>query len=646
MLKVLRDSMKYLAWILWAVIAVFVLFVFVDFGGYMPTAQPDRTAATVGDAKVTYDEFQREYRQLEDQMRESLGEQYTPEIAEQLRIPLQALDRVVNRKVLLESAEELGLTVTDEELKRYIVALPLFRQSGRFVGEEAYQRGVRQLGYTPASFEGTVREQLLVQRLLGALESSVVVPEARIEERYREQVERASIRFVSLPLSRAEADVSVSDQELRDYFAAHSDEYRIPEQRMGHYLLVDQNALRQTLEVGDAEIEAYYREHRDEYAQEEQVRARHVLVSTEERTPDEARARIQEARERLDAGEDFASVAAELSEDPGSAARGGDLGFFGRGRMVPPFEEAAFGATPGELVGPIETQFGYHLIEVQDRREERQRPLDEVRELIANRLRATSAAERAEALAQQLRDDLADEPSLARMEAIAAENPAVQAGTTEPFPRQGGRIEPLGSAPTVANAAFALGEGELSEPVRAARGWVVLQVSEVHEPRLPDLSSVEEEVRRDLRRQKAVVRAREILDEAAGDSDSGSPVERAAETLGLEIQSGGPFGRGGSIPGLEQAPELVSRALSLEEGEVGGPIVAGSQAVLFEVTSRERFDPEQFREARDSIADQLRQQQIDRLLSALVAQKRRELGVTYDRRLLESFDLTELEARG
>jgi peptidyl-prolyl cis-trans isomerase D len=643
MLKVFRDNLKYLSWVLWVVIAVFVLFVFVDFGSGVPSSmRTDRAAATVGDAQVSYEEFQREYRQIDDQMRTSLGDQYTPELAEQLKIPLQALDRVVNRKILLESARELGLTVTDEDLKSYIVSLPVFRQDGRFVGEQAYQRGVRQLGYSPASFEAAIREQLLVERLVGALESSVVVPESRVEERYREQVERASIRYVALPFSEVAGEVTVSDEEVAEYFATHRTDYEIPEERVAQYLLVDQNRVRETLELAGAEIDAYYREHEDEYRQEEQVRARHVLVSAEDRSPEEARERIEEARERLAAGEDFAAVAAAYSDDPGSGSRGGDLGFFGRGRMVPAFEEAAFGAPPGELIGPVETQFGFHLIEVVEHREARQRPLEEVRELIANRLRATTAQERAEALAGRLREELADDPSAERMEALAAENPAVESGTTGPFRQLGGAVEPLGTAPGVASAAFLLDQGVLSAPVRAPRGWVVLQVTEIHPPREPELSEVRGAVETDARDAKASEVAVARLAEAAAGPEGAARLERAAATLGLQLQEAGPFGRGATVQGLGSAPQLVERALTLDEGSVGGPLATENRAVLFEVTSRERFTPEGFEESRRQLAEQLRQQELNQLLGALVAQKRRELGVTYDRQLLESFDLMEL----
>ncbi|MDX1630247.1 MAG: peptidyl-prolyl cis-trans isomerase [Thermoanaerobaculia bacterium] len=642
MLKVLRDSMKYLAWILWLVIAVFILFVFVDFGGGMPASRrPGQAAATVGEQEITYGEFEREYRNLEEQMRSNLGDQYTPELAEQLQIPSQALNRVVNRKILLAAARELDLTVTDEDLGSYIVSLPVFRQNGRFVGEATYDRIVRRLGYTPAGFERSMREQLLVDRLMGALESSVVVPEERLEQRYREQVEKASIRFVALPVSEVASDVSLTDAELEEYFQEHREEYRIPEERTANYLLVDQNVLREELEVTEEEITSYYEEHREEYRQKEQVRARHILVGTEDRSDEEARERIAEARTRLEAGEEFAAVARDLSDDPGSAARGGDLGFFGRGRMVPAFEEAAFGAEPGELVGPVETQFGYHLIEVQEKREERLRSLDEVRELIRNRLRATTAGERAEALAQQLRDDLGQSPTPARMEELATENPAVTFGTTEPFRRQG-TVPPLGPAPAVSDAAFALQEGGVSAPVRAPRGWVVIRLSEVHPPRAPELEEVEEQVREDARRAKAVEQAGERLAEAAG-AESGTPsLDAAAESLGLEIQESDPFGHGGTVSGLGRAPEVAERALSMGEGEVAGPMTAGDRAVLFEVVSRETFSPEGFARERERIAEQLRQQELNQLLSSLVNQKRRELGVTYDPQLLESFELTEL----
>ena len=139
----------------------------------------------------------------------------------------------------------------------------------------------------------------------------------------------------------------------------------MPERRIVDYLLIDTDELRSSIELTDGEINAYYEDNPEDFTRDEQVKARHILLQLNaDRTDSDAEQQMQEIRLRLDAGEDFAALALELSDDPGSKSRGGDLGFFGRGQMIPEFETAAFEAQPGDLVGPVKTSFGYHLIEV------------------------------------------------------------------------------------------------------------------------------------------------------------------------------------------------------------------------------------------------------------------------------------------
>ncbi|HVS02145.1 MAG TPA: SurA N-terminal domain-containing protein [Thermoanaerobaculia bacterium] len=634
MLKVLRDSMKYLAWILWAVIAVFVLFVFVDFGSGVPQGQlPTQNAATVGAETVSYREFEREYRDMEQQMRQQLGEQLTPELAEQLRLPLQALDRVINRKILRAEARRLGLAVSDEELRESILELPVFADTqGRFVGQETYGRVLRSLGYTPDQFEAVMREQLLVQRLLSALGQAVVVSDGEVEQRYRQDVERASIRYLSLPFGELRGEIEVAPDEVQRHFAAHREEYRLPERRVAQYLLVDQRALQDGAELSEEELSAYYDERRGELAEREQVRARHVLV--------ESREEAAQARRRIEAGEPFAQVASELSQDPGSASRGGDLGWFGRGRMVPQFEQSAFAAPVGELVGPIQTQFGFHLLEVLERREERVRPFEEVRELVSNRLLADRgnrlAEEQVRALAEQLRTQ--GEVTPERMQQLAVEREAVEYGATQPF-EAAGPVPPLGTVPGLNQMAFQLTPGQLSEPVRVPRGWVVLRLAEVQEPRLPELAEVQAQVRRDVERGALERAALERLRQGRERLQQGAGLEEVAGDLGLAVQESQPFGRDGFVAGLGAAPELAAAALELEPGQAGEPLPVGDNAILFQVAERQRFDPVTFAAEADTLRQQLQQQQLDSLLTSLIRQRREELGVSYDRRLLESWKM-------
>src|SRR6185503_3537779 len=353
----------------------------------------------VGGEPITLMEYEREKQRLDEQMRQQLGEQYNEELAKQLQLPQQALNRLVSNKILLAEASDLDLEVSDRELRRYIVNLPVFQDSeGKFVGAERYPMAVRRLGYTTETFEKAIREQLMLQRLMSALERSVVVSDKDVEDRYREQVEKAKARYLAVPF--AGGAVQIPDAELQRFFDQHREQYRVPEQRIADYLLVDQAKVEQSLSPSEAELRDYYAQHRQEYEQPEQVHARHVLVKTE--------AEAAVAKKRLDAGEDFAKVAAAMSTDSSNAKSGGDLGWFGRGRMVPPFDQAAFGAPIGQVVGPVKTEFGYHLIQVQEKRAATSAPFEEVQAAVRARLAAERAAPLAEERAKTIAADLED----------------------------------------------------------------------------------------------------------------------------------------------------------------------------------------------------------------------------------------------
>lgn len=636
MLQVLRDSMKYLAWILWVVIGIFVLFVFVDFGraNRYGSGSPTAAAATVGGQPITRVEYEREKQRLDDRMRQQLGAQYSDEIVKQLRLPQQALSQLVSNKILLAEANDLDLGVSDRELRRFIVHLPMFQDSdGKFVGAERYAIAVRRLGYTPDAFEQEVREELMLQRLRSALQRSVVVSDKDVEDRYREQNEKAKVRYVSVPFTAGAGQVQVSDADLQAYFNAHREQYRAGEQRIADYLLVDQSKLEQSMNPTDAELRDYYTQHQQEYAQPEQVHARHVLVKTE--------ADAAAAKKRLDAGEDFAKVAAEMSTDTSNAKTGGDLGWFGRGRMVPPFEQAAFSAPLGKVVGPVKTEFGYHLIRVDEKRAASTTGFDEVKQAVRTRLAAERAETQAEEKAKAYAADLTKAGANARqkMQELSSQ-PGVEIGKTEAFSRQG-VVTPLGSAPALNAAAFTLQKGGVSEPLRTPRGWVVLQVAEIKPPRLPELAEVKEAVRRDAEQDKLRAQTFARLTDARAKAGAGATLDAIGGQLGASVQESQEFGRGGVVPGLGYAPDLVKAAMEQPVGTVGGPVSVAGSAVLYQVTAKTGFDPAQFAQQKDSLRSQLEQEEVNALLTSLINERKQRLGVTYDPQLLEELGMAQ-----
>jgi peptidyl-prolyl cis-trans isomerase D len=647
MLRVLRDNLKYLSWILWVVILVFIAFVFVDFGGGLASSRvATSAAATVGDRRVSYQEFEREYRRLEEQYRQAFGGRLPPEMVDQLRLPAQALERLVDRKLLAAEARERGLSANDEEVQRAILAIPGVQDDkGNFVGPETYEGFLRQNGYTARDFEELVREDLAISKLTRAVAAGVAISDAEVERAWREANERAAVRYLLVPASRHAAQATLSPEQVRAYFEAHRAEFKVPDQRIVDYLLVDAARLRATIDLPAAEIERYYAEHPQEFTRPEEVRARHVLVKIDEsRDEAEAERRMAEVRARLARGESFETVAAALSDDPGSKDRGGDLGYFGRGQMIAAFEQAAFDGAVGAIVGPVRTSFGLHLIEILDHRSGGVQPLEQATAAIRSRLAGERAASEAESRARELARRIAEEKLTTEAEWRAlADDDVVTYVTTPAFGREDS-VAGIGRNAEFAAAAFALAPGAVSPPVRTPRGWAVLGLREERPAHDAELAEVEAAVRTAAQQAEALRLAEAELARARGALAAGRTLDEAATELGLTVQESGEFTATGSIPGLGAARPVADAAFALAPGQVGGPLRVGAGAVLFEVVSRTGFDATAFAAARETTRAELRQAEAGKLIAALIAARKKEVGVSYDRPLLEQFGLIETQA--
>jgi peptidyl-prolyl cis-trans isomerase D len=637
MLKVLRENVKYLSWILWVIIGLFVLFVFLDFGSISRTRNAGSWAAKVGGTTISMIEYQRAEVEMDNRLRQQLGDQYTPDVAKQMQLPAQALSKVVNDKILLREAERIGLRVSDEEVRDAIISEPTFQDDqGRFIGEQQYAQLLPRIGYSAATFEQKVRDELLRHKLVLALAADLYISDAELERTYRDQVERAKIRYFEVPRSRF-ADVAVTQSEAAAYFAQHRQDYRLPEQREGAYLLVEGSRLLDQVKIGDAELQAYYKDHQDEWKQDEQVRASHILLLVnDKRTDAEARQQMEDIKRRIEKGEDFGVVARQVSEDPGSKANAGDLGFFAHGRMVKEFEQAAFTAAPGKLVGPIKTPFGYHLLKVTGRRAAGVQSFAEVREQIRSRLAFEKARQLAESRARDIASRLAAEKpkSAEALQALAKDNPGATFTATGKFSQQE-PVPGLGLVPGFNAAFFAAKRGDPTGAIEIPRGWAVAYVQAIYPAHLAELSEVEAKVREQLITRKQQEKAIEALTRARQEIEQGKPFDQVGAGLSATVRESPEFGASGSIPGIGSSPQLTKLAMSLPPGRIGGPVADGQGAVLFQVTERKSWDPAKFAAAKEQTRQSLQQQKLNTLVGALVERRRLELGVDFNRQLLE-----------
>lgn len=651
MLKVLRDNLKYLSWILWGVILVFIFFVFAEWGGAGRQLQGgQQVAVMVGDDAITFPELDRTHRNLQETYRGLYGGQIPSELEEQLQLPLQAVQQLIRQRLMVQEARASGIAVSDEELATQVLELPVFQdESGTYIGDENYRRAVRALGFpNPKSFEETFRQELLVEKLNSMVRDTVIVSDEAVESAYRDEHETARIDYVLLPSDRFAGEVEVDDAALQEFFNSNSEDFRLPERRVVRYLFIDPTTIRANLSVDDAEVEAYFQQNADDYRRDERVRARQILLRTDDgrRTADEARAMLAEIQAQLDSGADFAALAAEYSEDPASRDQDGDLGYIARGEILPEVENAAFATSVGEVVGPIETSFGLHLVEVTDRQPGGLPPFEEVSEQVRTRMLNERATQTAADKAQRLAAEAArtDDPETQWL-TLADGDPGVSFFESAPFARDE-PVAGIGPSPQFAAAAFSIDVGGTSPavPISSPTGqaWAILNLVRVDEPRIPELSEVQAQVRNRFVSDRSLALALGRLQEGR-DSIAGGDLADLAAELDIEVTSTEAFNRQDGIPGLapadtEGAGELIEAALEASADQVIGPFETPRGAVVARVVERTAFDAEAFAAAREETEQRLRNEQAGRLIDSLLLRRHQTAEIEYSPDLTAQFE--------
>jgi peptidyl-prolyl cis-trans isomerase D len=644
-LKWLRDQFKHLKIVLWGVVAVFVLLVFVDWGAGRSGSRGGRDVAIrVGDRVVSEQEFIEELRRMNQRFQQVYGERWN-EIRDQVDLPGQTVAFFIDRELQLAEAQEAGLAVSEDELKDRIYTDPLFQhEAGGFIGKDRYQRVIRSyFRMSPQEFEQRYAEDLLVSKLTAMLQHGLYVSDAEVKRSFRGQTERADIELIRLRYEPFLNEVTVQEAELRAHFEANASDYRRSEQRVIRYLVVETSHLRRLLPAPEPELEAYYEDHREEFVEDEQAHARHILIrmqpgaSPVERS--EAKLRADAVSGMADSGADFAELAAKHSDDPGSKDNGGDLGWFGRGQMVKAFEDAVWDAKPGEVLGPVESQFGYHIIRVEGFKPQRQRPLDEVREQVRYRYLEGRAAAEAELRAAELARRIASELPETEdgWQKIADEDEAVVLNLSPPFGRDEA-IPGTDGGGELSEEAFDAKVGDIGGPRAIPRGWMVWQLSQVRPEGVPPFDDVRAEVEQRLRRDRALASAVSRGVELADRWRSGESAEALAEEFDANTMVADDHRWGAAVGTIGGAMVLDEAVFGATEGEVVGPVNLGTRGVAVVRMKRlQLMDPTAFADQRDDVRLRLTAQRAQELLQSILNERRRDTVVTVNNQLMERF---------
>jgi len=617
-LKFIRSN-KAASWVKVMFAAIVLVFVFWGVGVGVGGDQYQLVADVNGET-IDQVQLERVQRNLSNFYRQVYKD--NPELIDQLDLRKQGVEQLVRVALLRQEAQSLGLGVADDEIRATIAADANFQIDGLF-DKDRYLRLLRMNMLTPGQYENSQREELLVNKLTELVLAGVRVSEAEARSAFTRDGERIKLRYVTLDAETFADSVEVSDEEARAHFEAHAANFVEPDRVRLDYVVFDPTRYADDIEVSDEQITADYEARRDEFDQPESVRARHILLrlapDADVETKAEVAGRAAGVLLRLAAGEDFAAVAREVSEDSSNAPDGGDLGFFPRGRMVPAFEEAAFALEPGQVSEIIETQFGLHILRVDEKREAGVRPLDEVRDEIVVHLRATAATELAKKAAEEAQVEASGGKELA--EVVSGAGLSLQSsnlvGRTD-------NIEGLRGSAAVIDAALGSGVGQVGPVVLTVGGHVVFRVAERVDSFVPEFDAVAERVRAAARLAKAAevagTRGEELRTKIAESS-----IDAVAEAEGLPIQEAGPLSRGGAwIAGIGLAPELKEAAFALTLDAPVAPQVytVNDKQVIAVLSERIAPSEEEFNAQKDTLIGNLEVQRRNEVIAAFVADLR------------------------
>jgi len=583
MLMAIRDRvMGFVGWLLLGLL--FIAFAFFGLNSYF-TSNAKSFAAEVNGVEITIPEYRRAYQQLRNRMQRMMGEAYNPAMIDEDALKKSALQQLIREQLILQEAGDDGYAVSKQLVAAQINAVSAFNGDDGTFSIEKYRRVLQQQGMSPAEFEWRLSRELMANQVTNGIAQTAGVSRQDLENIYRLQTQQRRFSYLELPLQQSAAEVKVSDSDIEKYYSEHASDFMSPERVKIQYLELKADKLQVSDVPDDQALHELYDEHSDRYVTPEERRARHILVSLPPDAGEDAERKAREKAEsllaRLEKGESFEELAKEASDDPVSASKGGDLGFFSRGVMTPEFEKAAFALEKGGRSGIVKSAFGFHIIEVTDIKPQQTRPFDEVRDELVKEYQAQERGDLFSDRAETLANLTFEQPDSLQG---AADALGLEVKTSDWLTKEGG--PGIGQNETVVNAAFqedVLEAGNNSEPVELGDNHlVVLRILEHQPAEKQTLESVKDKVTAEVRDAKAREMASTRGDSLLKELRSGTPLADIASAQQLKVRTTGLIGRNATDPASRIVTEafLLPPAADKGQSSTGFSLDSGDYVLL------------------------------------------------------------------
>ncbi len=498
---------------------------------------------------------------------------------------------LVQREILKQQADKMHLQVSDADLRRELQTGPFAQYlfpNGSYIGDEAYINFVQSAFQTSrADFELQVKNDMELNRLQAMITGGVTVSDNVVREAERVQGTKVKLDYAVIASDELGKTINPTDGQLQDFFKQNQARYQtaIPESRKVQYVTFDANNLPGGKpQITDAELQQYYTQHQAQYQVKEQVKVRHILIAApagDAKKDADAKAKAEDLLKQIRGGGNFAELAGKNSDDPGSKVQGGELGWLNRGQTVPEFDKTAFSLNPGQTSDVIKTQFGYHILQVEEKKTAHTRPLPEVKAEILPILEQQRAGAAEQTFAAQL-VDLAKKDGLDK----AATAKGLHVETTDYIARDG-VIPGVADGTQLLTKAFAVNKGAEPEAVSTGDGFAVFQVADVRAAHAPEFAAYREHILTDYRAQQVPQMVSDQLRKLDERAKALGDLRKAAAEMNIPVKTSDMVGKEAQVPDLGAMSGQGAVAFSLPKGGISGPINEGRVGIVLSVLEKQ-----------------------------------------------------------
>jgi len=537
----------------------------------------------------------------------------------------QVGQQLVQEQVMLEEAHKLGIYPTDDDVRKYLRTGPtgqVLYPNGTYIGDDAYKQLIDdRLHESVTDFEDEIKNEITIQRLQAFITAGVTVSDQEVRDTYRKANIKIKFDYAVISAEDLGKTINPSDSDLQAFFKTNAARYAqaVPEERKITYFAFSESQIPGGVQPPNQQaVQQYYNEHVADYSVPEQAKSRHILISVppnaDAKTDAAAKAKAEMILKQLQAGGSWTDLAKKYSDDPGSKDTGGELGFAQRGKMVPAFDNAIFTQKIGDIA-IVRTNFGYHIVQVEERQTAHTQPLSEVQATIVAALMRQAETAAQDNYAQQL----TSEAIKTGLEKTAAAH-HLDVVTTDPVAHDG-VIAALPDSSQILAKAFEAKQGDPPQSAPTGEGYAIFQVTGIVPAHAPSFADWKSHVLDDYRQEQLPVLLSQKTKALADQAKASNDLAKAAKAVGATVKTSDMVGENGQVPDFGEVGQVAPQLFDMSVGAISGPIDAGRTGVVAKIDNKQEPTPDEisknFDQTRDQFLDQRRNEAFSVFMSGV-----------------------------